>query len=721
MVKVFLNDVDISRSVTEGSIRIDEAVDRQGGTASFTMEGTAPTEGHELVIFDGCALTAAVAVGTTVPLPVDDVFADSEKFRVGDVLTLGVGETTAEEVIVTSVNAASITVASVVRAHAAGTMLGKRLFGGIVSSYSTKETPQNTTWVSYDVSCTDYRAVLNRKLVNNVWTEEAPHVIVQDILDTVNGNAVTIDLMEYASDAAIQTVYNGLNYDADAPTRSATSPKEGTAYSLFPFTYSAGRAEWTTSTLSSCDLSTITGVSSGTPTRGVVTFWARMSSAVITSGWFALGNDWSNYSVYQLPFITTDWTFYTIDLTRPHGTVGTVNWTAIDTLSFTVNVTASGALHVDALRAEDSFLLTANHVDTTGADVGRFAVSFKPAAEAIDRLAKQIGWTWWVDSTRDVHFHPVSATTVTAPFSITETSANHEGFSASPDVSQLANRVYVRGGKEKSASQTEEQYGDGLKTVFFTKESPRSIGPYLYDVAIFVDTGAGYNGKTYGIANRDDPASYEFLLNAEEGYITNGTHAVLGATDKLKVVYTYLKPVLIRQDNVASQAAMQAFQPGTDGIFEHVIIDSNITSSSVARSYAASHLASYGNAVVTVTFTTSQEGLQAGQTITIDKPSHGISSTYLIQRISRTQVYGSTWLFSVTCASTVLGIVELFALLLERDTYTDENTSVDVQKSASETITVADVGTASKTSTKFRWKTASPAGEGTVWNRFSWA
>lgn len=721
MVKVFINDVDRSSSITEGSIRVDEAVDRQGGSASFTIENVAPTEGHEVVIWDGSALTAAVSAGTTVQIAVDDVFADSEKYRVGDALSLGLGTATEEEVTVVAVGVSSITVAMVASSHSAGELLGRRIFGGLISSYATVETSQNTSWVAYEVSCSDYRAFLNRKLINNVWTDQAPHQIVADILNTVN-YGVTLDTFDYASDVAIQAQYSETG-DGGNPTRATTDTAVGTANGSFPWTYATGTATWYGTLVAPVDASVILGVSSGSPTSGALSFWLRCTDPTrITAISILPGSSTTDVVALTVPTasLSTSWVNVVIQLAGTTGS-GTPDWTALDSVTITVTQTASSSIEIDDLRMVGTLSCTANNVSVSGADVGRFAVAFKPAAEALDRLAKQLGWTWYVDTERDVHFAPISTTTATAPFSITETSQNHLGFSASPDVSQLANRVYVRGGKEKSASQTEEQYGDALKTVFFTKESPRSTGPYLYDVVISVDTGAGYAVKTYGIANRDDPASYEFLFNAEEGYITNGTHAVLSATDKLKVVYTYLKPVLIRQDNVASQTALQAFQPGTDGVFEHVIIDGNITSSSVARSYATAHLASYSNALVTVSFTTYQEGLQAGQTLSITKPSHGVTGTYLVQRVSRQQLYGSSWVFSVTCASTILGIVELFQLLLERDLYTDENTSVDVQKSASETITVSDGITATATTTKFRWATASPTSEGAIWDRFSWA
>lgn len=719
MLRVFIDSTDVSYPyVQEGSVAIEEAIDRQSGTASFILENLEPRDGAAVVIWDCTSLTGAV-IGNIVPVA-DDGSAVS-KFRVGDVVSLDIGTAIEDEATITYVGSNAITITPVAHSHYANALFGKKVFGGVVTAHTTTETSNNTSHVSYSVACSGYRYVLDGKIINNVWTSAAPHEIVNDILATVN-YSVQVDALDYASNVAIQAKWMKLN-DASDATISNTAPRVGTSNGVLAWTFSAGTANWLASALASKDVSPYVGASSGAPVRGEVSLWIKCADvSKVTAVEIGVGSDSSNYAYYPIiaSDLSTSWKQHRIPLTA-FAITGTPDWTAVVYANVRVTETASSSISVDDLRVQGRFSISATNVDTTGDDIAHFAVSFKSASEAIDRLAKHVGWSWHIDEAADLHFSPVALVTPTAPFSLSDTTENHIGFSASVDMSQLANRVYVRGGKEASGAQTEEQYGDGLKTTFFLRESPRSIGPYLYDIVVSVDTGAGYVTQTCGIANRDDPAAYAFLLNAQEGYLTNGTHAVLGATHKLKAVYTYLKPVLIRQDNLASQAAMQSILSGTDGVYEHVIIDSTITSSAVARLYADSHLASYANALLTVSFTTFDEGLRAGQTLTVNKPSHGINDTFLIQRVSRTQVADSTWQFSVTCASTVLGIVELFKLLLDRDLNTDESTTVDVLKTATEAVSVADTSSTYRTSTKYRWATASPTSEGAKWSLFSWA
>lgn len=722
MVIVYVNGTDRSRVVQHGSIQIDEALTSQPDTCRFVMENVRPTAGQEVIMWDGAALTAAVTAGSNVTIPLTSGFTATGKFRVGDVLTLGVEDADQEDVTVTAVGTSSVTVSSVASSHSAGEVLARKIFGGIILSVRSVEESHNTSYVLWEVECGDYQTLLERKLINDVYLAQKPHAILADILNTVNSTE-ELDGFEYATNGALQAVWTAA-FDASSRT-TGTDAAVGSYAATFGWTYSVGAASFIANgTLTSSDVSTYTGVASGTPTGGKMTFRLECEDASkITTLKIGIGSDGSNYAEYTVPAaaLASTWTSVTIDLTT--GTVnGTPVWTALDWAQVQVTETGTSSISIDDLRIYGSTAITEGHVDTSGSALALFPVSFKSAREAIDQLAEHAGkWQWYVDYDRRIHFFPPTSVPSAAPFSLTDTTLNHAEFSAQPDLSQVTNRIYVRGGTERSASQTEEQYGDGVKTTFFLREPPASIGPYLYDVAVYVDTGAGYVSKTYGIANKDDPASYHFLLNADEKYLTNGTHAVLGSTHKLKVTYTYMKPILVRQDDTASQAALAALQPGTDGIYERIITEPSISSTDVARDYALAHLRQYANALVTVSFTTEQEGLHAGQAITVEKTSHNVSGSYLIQRVSRQMVGNEEWAFSVTCASTLFGMIEVLQYLLQRDGAGDAAETVTVLLTASESVTTTDSALALRTSTNFRWATASPASEGAKWNLFSWS
>lgn len=718
MVRLFIESVDRSASVE--SVSIDEALTSQPDTLRFRCNNYAPTTGQEVAAYDATFLTDTITAGSLVVVRVDNTRSDLGGFTAGTDVQLGIGTANEETVSITAVTATSITLASVANSHAAGEWIGTTIFGGVILSVQSVEVEKNTDYVLWDVNAADYASVMDRRLINNVWLDTPPHKIAYDILNTVNYSSA-LDAFEYVNNAAIQAAWTVTN-DANAPTTSSTANKVGTYKGVFSWTYSGGLAPFT-GALTSADISGIVGAASGQPTAGTLSFWMKISNvAAVTSIRLFLGSDSSHVAYADIPtsFFSTEWTFVTMDFSS-FGLVGTPDWTACDWARFTVTETASASLSIDDFRINGAAMYTPVNIDTSGSSLAKFTASFQSARDALTQLAEHAGkWEWYVDYSRDLHFFPPN-TAAAAPFTLTESSENHWEFSAQPDLSQLRNRVYVRGGSEKSATQTEEQYGDGIKTTFFTRESPRSIGPYLYDLTLYVDTGGGYVAKTYGIANKDDAASFDFLVNPEEKYITNGTHAVLGATHKLKAVYTYPKPILVKQDNVSSQAAMKALQPGTDGIYEHVIIDKSIESSEAARAYARAELAQFANALITVTFKTNHDGLHAGQLLTITKPSHGVNGDYLIQRISHTQVGPDAWERSVTCASTLFGMTELLKFLLRDRLDEDAGASVDLLDTPTETITFGDSASTSKTSTKFRWKAATPSSEGTVWNRFSWA
>lgn len=715
MVQVFIHGTDRSSSVEEGSIAIDRELNGRSASASFTTLAWSPTTGHRVTIYDGTHLTEAVAAGSLVAIPVADTFADYGKFRVGDSLTLGAGTANEETVTVSAVLTGVITVATVANSHAVGETLARRIFGGAILTVTSQELTHNQEYVTYQVECGDYSTILDRKLINESYVNRTPDYILTDILNTVNYTQV-LDAFEYVADANIQTAWTD-GADGANPTTSSATEKEGSYHGVFPWTNSAGSATWAAAP-TAVDISDLVGASSGAPVSGTLALWTKKTSGTVSAITLRVGSDASNYATFTLAVPTTAWSYQRLPFEDAVIT-GTPVWTAVDYLLLTVTETVTGSLSLDGLRVNAEGSYTFDNVSTTGTALGLFNLSFKAPRDAINRLTRILGWAWWVDDAQDLHAGSLTSGTA-APFPLTETSLNYYGFSAQPDLSQVANRVYVRG-TAVSDAQTEEQYGDALKTTFFLKEAPRTTGPYLYDLVVSVDTGSGYAVKTVGIANRDDPTGFEFMLNAEEKYLINGTHAVLAATDKIKAVYSYLFPLVALVQDAASQAALAAIQPGTDGVYEAAIVDSNVKSRAAANTLGLAHLARYANALITVSFATMQDGLAPGQLISITKPTHGVSGTYLIQSVQMQQNSPHTWEYGITCASTLFGMQDLLKMLLERDYGEDENESVYTVATATETIATADSLTVHDLrADKFRWATASPTSDNTIWNLFSW-
>lgn len=109
------------------------------------------------------------------------------------------------------------------------------------------------------------------------------------------------------------------------------------------------------------------------------------------------------------------------------------------------------------------------------------AISFNylTVSEALKKLASMLGeYSWYVDYDKDVHFYANS--TVSAPFSLTDTSANFvwDSLNFRSDISQLRNHIILRGGTTNGTEYTDYKIADGQQNTFF-------VGYDLYDYVFY--------------------------------------------------------------------------------------------------------------------------------------------------------------------------------------------------------------------------------------------
>lgn len=86
--------------------------------------------------------------------------------------------------------------------------------------------------------------------------------------------------------------------------------------------------------------------------------------------------------------------------------------------------------------------------------------------EALDQLAEQCGYSWYIDYDKKLHFFARGS--YTAPFSLTDTTRNYTTLTTKKSQSTYRNRQYIQGGLEDSELRTERFHGDGKITQFDT-------------------------------------------------------------------------------------------------------------------------------------------------------------------------------------------------------------------------------------------------------------
>lgn len=694
MIALIIQGTDRTSYMTSNSLVVNQALNSQTDTCSFTLENYKPTPQQTVKIFSGLRLSGAetAGAGVTCELTYSGTFNKYQKFRINDVVYVGAGTANEEQCTITAIGANSVTI-TLANNHSAGELVGKKIFGGVINEVKGEQLEFNTSYIIYTVECVDWTKKLDRKLVNNVYTERTADYIICDILNNnINYNTL-IDDFEYATAGALQAAW-AESGDGTNPTRSTSSYKEGDIAANLNWTNSGGTATFTYAPTAS-NISDYTGVSSGAVTnKSAFRGWFK-NSTNISAIKVRLGSSAANYvELTVTPSASWQW----VDLKLKDGSVtGNPDWTAFDYIAVVVTETGNGSLIVDGFRinAEDYF--TMQNVPSITPTLDDIRFSFKEPSICFENISKIINYQYYIDYEQDIHMF--AENTEVAPYNLTDTSSNYNELSVTPDVSQLINTVFVRGGTEASNTQTEIYEANGTDYVFYMAESPRTIGysdeldHAIYDFEMYIDTGGGYVEQTVGLQNVDDAASFEWLLNPAEKYVKPGTDGTPANGDLIKFVYTYNKPILVKSEDGASISATKALIGG-DGIIEHAIQESKLLSTDQAFQYASNYLNKYANAIVTLEFNTNYEGLNVGQIINLTNTQFSYSNEpFLIQKISA-QLDGNNdfWQYNISASTTYFGIIELFKLLLDKELVIDEGQTVGLIQSASETITLSDTG-----------------------------
>lgn len=756
MIALYINNVDFSQYVQEGSLGIIDQIQNKANTASLELNAGSPipTENEEVLVYDWLELVSASGTDITLKDRLKSGLSALTfgKIREGDAFFLGIGLATKEKVFIQSVavNGDEIDIvltAAIVSAHSAGEKFGKLIFGGTITKPKTSN-PQKLTDVDISLQLTDFTKIFDKKNLNDSWDDQDARYIINDALNTTINYNREIDDMDYADNTAVQAEWLETG-DGSNPVKDAVNILQGSSAVNFPWTNSGGTATFTASPVAA-NFSEFTGVGSGQPTKGNLTFWYKRSAATgITSVQFRFGSGPSDYLPLSfIPEADTEWHFKSIRL--PSGTiVGTPDWTAADYLALVIAETGSANITIDDIRitADGSFTM---YNFQPGLPFTATRASFKKPTVFIDRLAKVLNYYWFIDYERDIHFF--ARETYNAPFDITETSNNFDRLEISVDTSQLKNRQAVRGGTRESDSlYSQVVQGDDAIREWILKNQFKNLEVFLDDNTstdtmeattttttvkatahglvdgdwivnrtqnaarevdvVDVDTftvlavagqaaGDSFSkfatAKTVGIENIDDETLFDYMSNFQEKSIrSSATTPTLTPEDYLLFKYNEIIPIRTQVTNPTSIAALKALGIG-DGIFDGAVItDQSLDTRDAARDRGQAEINQFSNPIVEINFTTDHEGLASGQLILVQDSNRAINDHFLIQKVRAKYEAGDYPMFTVTCASTLFGIIEYFQKISEalNERLIDEEEVIDQLFSDIAEITISEVHT----------------------------
>jgi hypothetical protein len=269
---------------------------------------------------------------------------------------------------------------------------------------------------------------------------------------------------------------------------------------------------------------------------------------------------------------------------------------------------------------------TTTHVQTGNFLVASIKFNYQQPTKALESLAKLIGWDWYIDPNKDVHFFLGDVEDAVgdggvAPITVDAVSGKIEWNSLDVDLNlqNMQNSVFVIGGnytKTFTAGNTPDTFlTDGTRQFFSTS--------YPYDISTITVTLDGVS-QTIGTANQTDPATVEVLYNDAQRWVqfTSGAPA---AGHTVKVFGNAKVPIVAHAGDNASVA--------TYGEYQSVIVDTKITTVPEAQARAQAAILQFGHPVYDVKFNTLMPGYAIGQAITVNLPAFNINKQLVIKRV----------------------------------------------------------------------------------------
>jgi hypothetical protein len=358
---------------------------------------------------------------------------------------------------------------------------------------------------------------------------------------------------------------------------------------------------------------------------------------------------------------------------------------------------------------------TTNHVQKGNFLISSIQFNYQQVSKALEALAKQIGWDWYVDPNKDIHFYFAegnagsSSEISVAPIVIDDTSGDIEWptLDVQVDITNMKNSIYVVGGTyskdyvlDPNPSATPPQYApiDVYTSVAGTFVYPLA---YPYNQSSLTITLAGV-GQSIGTDQTTDPTTVEVLYNDTGRFIRFTSDP--GSGNQIIVQGEAKIPILAYVANAASIAAY--------GELQDAIVDSKILSIQEAQERAQAEIDMFGDPVYNVKFSTISplaNQLFIGQQITLNSAKFGVSNkTLIIKQINCIARTPTQLEYQVQClGSDVVSFNDIMLTLLQQNlgaATTDPSTVLQVLIPVEETIAVTDTVTIAGVSGPYVWE-----------------
>jgi len=362
---------------------------------------------------------------------------------------------------------------------------------------------------------------------------------------------------------------------------------------------------------------------------------------------------------------------------------------------------------------------TTNHVQYGNFVVPSIKFNYQQPSKALQSLATLIGWDWYIDPNKDIHFFLGDVDDGvgeggTAPIFVnsdggyTGSDIEWNSLDVDQNLTNMQNSVYVIGGtytKTFTAVTTIDSFLTDGVTQFFSVSYAYEANADAFDTTPMTVTLNGVS-QTIGIANQDDPADFDVMYNDAQRWI-QFTSGAPTSGQTVKVFGSAKVPIVAHASDSESIA--------TYGEYQGVITDTKILSVPEAQARAQAQILQFGHPVWDVKFNTLVPGCKIGQAITFDLPAFGLVDTLIIKDTTAVgYAPGENGMleYQLECiGSDVVTFTDLMQTVLQQEasqTTVDDSTVTENLEDSEESLDMTETVTATAGSKPYKYGAGSP-------------
>lgn len=192
--------------------------------------------------------------------------------------------------------------------------------------------------------------------------------------------------------------------------------------------------------------------------------------------------------------------------------------------------------------------------------IDSISYSFSYPSDIIQSLADIAGYSWFVDSTKVLHFYDSTTPSRLSTLSVTNSSNNYFDLAITPRIDQVRNRVMVVGGSAVSATTIETWDATGVENGRFQLKHQNVFATLSGSLPFMKVNGVEQPTILNSVDGGLFPASY--TLDSVNGvvYPTDAATYQPTAGDHIEFRYRFAIPITVMRESVESQATVAALE-----------------------------------------------------------------------------------------------------------------------------------------------------------------